>query len=191
MARAWAAAKQWPETIQWLRRVAERKSGIDPGRDSVFAELRGTPEFEEILGSVREATPAVSRSSTGFTIYEGDLVPESVAYDPTGQRFYFGSMRKGKVVRCTAAGNCAEFAGGLGTLLGLKVDGKGLWLLSNAENESTLIHYDLRSARVVRKYPEAGADHNFNDLAIAPSGDIYLTDTPAGAVWHLAKAHRI
>jgi hypothetical protein len=27
-----------------------------------------------------------------------------------------------------------------------------------------------------------------NDLAIAPGGGIYLTDTPAGAVWHLADS---
>jgi DNA-binding beta-propeller fold protein YncE len=40
---------------------------------------------------------------------------------------------------------------------------------------------------VVRRYQIAGPGHDFNDLAIAPAGDVYLTDTRAGAVWHLAK----
>jgi sugar lactone lactonase YvrE len=72
------------------------------------------------------------------------------------------------------------------TVLGLKAHGNSLWLLSNSDDESALIHYDLASTRVVRRYPVAGAGHVFNDLAIARAGDVYLTDTRAGAVWHLA-----
>jgi hypothetical protein len=186
MARTWASAKQWSETMLWLRKVAGFKAGLDPSRDAIFAELRGTREFEEILAAVREATPVVSRSSSAFIVPEGDLVPESVAYDPKGKHFYFGSMNKGKVVRCSTAANCTQFASGLGTVLGLKAHGNSLWVLSNSDNESALIQYDLASARVVRKYTVAGAGHNFNDLAIAAGGDVYLTDTRAGSVWHLA-----
>jgi hypothetical protein len=49
MARTWASAKQWSETMQWLRKVAGLRAGLDPSRDPIFAELRGTREFEEIL----------------------------------------------------------------------------------------------------------------------------------------------
>ncbi|HXP87862.1 MAG TPA: SMP-30/gluconolactonase/LRE family protein [Bryobacteraceae bacterium] len=187
MARTWAAAKQWPEAMQWLRKVAERKAGFDPSRDAIFAELRGAQEFGEILAAVREATPAVSHSKAAFQVAEGDLVPESVAYDARRKYFYFGSMGKGKVIRCSTAGKCMQFASGLGTVLGLKAQGNGLWLLSNSDQDSALIHYDLASARVLRTYTVAGPGHEFNDLAIAPSGDVYLTDTRAGAVWHLAN----
>jgi sugar lactone lactonase YvrE len=187
MARTWASAKQWPETMEWLRKVAALKAGFDPSRDSIFADLRGTKEFEGILASVREATPPVSHSRVAFQVTEGDLVPESMAYDPKSKHFYFGSMRKGDVIRCSASGNCTQFAGGLGLVLGLKVNVDGLWLLCNSDNEAALIHFDLASARVVRKYAIAGEHHKFNDLTIAPSGEIYLTDTSAGTVWHLAN----
>lgn len=186
MARTWAAAKQWPEAIVWLRKIAA--SGIDPARDSTFAALKGTKEFEEVLARVREATPAISSSTLAFELSEGDLAPESVAYDPKSGLFYFGSMRKGKIVRCSATGTCSDFASGLGVVLGLKIHDGALWVLSNSEQQSALIHYDLESARAVRKYTVSGAGHKFNDLAIAPPGDIYLTDTTAGAVWHLASA---
>ena len=187
MARTWAAAKQWPETMQWLRKVVGFRAGLDPSRDSVFFDLRGAREFEAIVSAVREATPPVSHSRPAFIVPEGDLAPESMAYDPTGKSFYLGSMRKGKVVRCSGTGNCTQFAGGLGIVLGLKVYGSGLWLLNNSDTESALIHYDLASARVIRKYAVTGSGHNFNDLAIASTGDVYLTDTRAGAIWHLAK----
>jgi hypothetical protein len=136
MARTWAAGKQWPEAMQWLRKVAEMDAGLDPSRDSIFAALHGTKEFEEILVAVRNATPAVSHSRVAFKVPEGDLVPESIAYDLKGKRFYFGSTRKGTVVRCAMSGECAPFANGLDTVLGLRVHRDGLWLLNNSDKES-------------------------------------------------------
>jgi hypothetical protein len=187
MARTWAAGKQWPEAMRWLQKVADQNAGLDPSRGSIFAELRGTREFEGILAAVQRATPAVSHSNVFFKVLEGDLVPESLAYDPKSKHFYFGSMKKGKVVRCSTSGNCTDFASGFGTVLGLKVRGNGLWLLSNSDKESALIHCDLQTARVVHKYSVTGPGHDFNDLAITAAGDVYLTDTSAGAVWHLGK----
>jgi hypothetical protein len=186
MARTWAAAKQWPEAVEWLKKAVAPRAGIDPSRDSVFAELHGTREFDSIVSAVLEATPPVSHSRPAFAVSEGDLVPESLAYDPNGKSFYFGSMKKGKVIRCSSAGDCAQFAGGLGTVLGLRVYQRGLWLLNNSDTESALIHYDLASGRLIRKYAVTGSGHVFNDLAIASTGDVYLTDTRAGAVWRLA-----
>jgi hypothetical protein len=187
MARTWASAKQWPETMEWLRKVVALRVGLDPSRDSIFADLRDTREFGEILPAVREATPAVSTSRSAFVVKEGDLVPESVAYDSSSKNFYFGSMKKGKVVRCSRSGECTQFANGLGVVLGLKVRKDGLWLLNNSVEDSALIHYDLASARAIHSYHVPGKGHNLNDLAFASSGEIYLTDTPAGAVWRLAN----
>jgi sugar lactone lactonase YvrE len=187
MARTWASAKQWPETMEWLRKVGALRVGLDPSRDSIFADLHDTREFGEILTVVREATPAVSTSRSAFVVKEGDLVPESVAYDSSSKNFYFGSMKKGKVVRCSRSGECTQFANGLGVVLGLKVRNDGLWLLNNSVEDSALIHYDLASARAIHSYHVPGKGHNLNDLAFASSGEIYLTDTPAGAVWRLGN----
>lgn len=187
LARTWAAAKQWPEALEWLRKAIELRAGFDPSRDPIFRDIRETQEFEPIRAAARAATPPVSSSRPGFKVGEGDLAPESIAYDPRDRRFYFGSMRKGKIVRCSDSGDCAPFARGLGTVLGLKVHGNGLWALNNRDKESALIHYDLPSGRMIRVYRVTGAGHNFNDLTITQGGDIYLTDTAAGAVWYLAN----
>jgi hypothetical protein len=187
LARTWAAAKQWPEAIQWLQRAVALKAGLDPTRDYVFEDIRDTQEFKAIASAVREATPPVSHSAQAFTVPEGDLVPESVAYDPKGKNFYFGSMRKGKVLRCSRTGECAQFASGLDTMLGLKVAADGLWILNNSNTESSLIRYDLASGKLLRKYSVADSGHSFNDLTIATNGDVYLSDTRAGAVWVLPQ----
>jgi len=186
VARTWAAAKQWPETIEWLRKVVAFEAGLDPSRDSIFAALRGTSEFEAILEAVQASTPPVSHSSVSFKVQQGDLVPESMAFHPAGERFYFGSMRKGEVLECTTAGNCRQFVAGLGTVLGMKVNGSSLWLLNNENNASHLMRYDLASRRLVNKFSISGPGHNFNDLVFSPGADVYVTDTRAAAVWRLA-----
>ena len=187
IARTWAYGQQWPEAMQGLRKVVAMRAGFDPARDSVFAAVRTTREFAAIEADVPEATQPVSHSQTAFSIPEGDLVPESMAYDPAGKQFYFGSMRQGKIIRCSPRGACEPFADGLGTVLGLKAHGGGLWALNNAATESELIHFDLASGRAVRKYSLPGSGHLLNDLAIAESGEVFFTDTRAAAVWRLAS----
>jgi hypothetical protein len=185
MARTWASAKQWPETIEWLQKTAALNVGLDPSRDPLFVDLRTTREFAAILEAVRQTTQPVAHSKPAFKIQEGDLVPESFAYDPRGKVFFFGSMTKGKVLRCTISGTCTLFATGLTTVLGIKVRGDALWLLNNSSEDSALIQYNLASGAIVRKYPVSGSGHLLNDLAFSPEGELYVTDTRAGAVWHL------
>jgi sugar lactone lactonase YvrE len=51
------------------------------------------------------------------------------------------------------------------------------------------------SGRLRKRYvlpPAAGIRHGFNDLTILPGGDVYLTDSPAGAVYMVrAGADRV
>ena len=187
MARTWAAARQWPETIQWLRKAVALNAGLDPTTDRMFAPLRGTREFDEILRAVRESTSPVANSAIAFHVAEGDLVPESMAWDPASGSFFLGSTRKGKIVRCTRKGSCKSFATGLGSVLGIKVHVGALWALSNTESESALVRMDLRNPGKRVRYTVPGGGHTLNDLAITAGGDVYVTDTRKSSVWRLAR----
>ncbi|MCC6539576.1 MAG: SMP-30/gluconolactonase/LRE family protein [Bryobacterales bacterium] len=184
-ARNLAAWKQWPEAIQWLQRVADGAAGFDPAPDPLFKEIRDTPEFKAIVRQMEAATPPVIRSQRAFDVGEGDLAPESLAYDPRGKHFYFGSLRKGTVVRCTGKGACTPFASGLDVVIGLKIQDGNLWLLSNPGRRAALVRFDLASGKQTARY-EPDGEHLFNDLALTRAGDVYITDSRAGAVWHLA-----
>ena len=76
MARVWATAGQWSETMQCLRKVdgaPSRNSLTHPGIP-FLPPLRGTREFEErSLSMVQEATPPVLRSRRGFVIRRGAI----------------------------------------------------------------------------------------------------------------------
>ncbi len=186
IARTWAYAGQYPETIAALKNVVALNAGFDIARDKVFAKLNGAPQFEALVQQAREATPPIRTSQSAFKISEGDLIPENLAYDPGTHEFFFGSTTKNKIVRCSSTGSCKPFASGLGTVLGLKVDPvtKTLWANSNSSNEAGLFHYDLASGKLIRKFTLTG-QHVFNDLVVTQAGDVFVTDTRAGVVYRL------
>jgi hypothetical protein len=187
MARTWAAGRQYPETIDWLTRIADLGVGLDPSRDPLYKTLRGTREFAVVLAKTRAATSPVSTSREAFGITEGDLAPESEAYDPESRRFFFGSMRKGVIVRCDSTGHCARFAEGLGMVLGVKISHGRLWAVSNRDGESALVEFNLHSARLEHRYVVPGPGHQLNDIALSRNGDIFVTDTPGAALWQLRR----
>jgi len=185
LARTWAAGQQYPETIQWLTKIADLGVGLDASRDPLYKALHGTREFEAVLQRTRASIGLVATSHEAFRIEEGDLTPESEAYDPASRSFYFGSMRKGVIVRCDENGLCERFAEGLGSVLGVKISGGRLWAVSNSSGESALVEFEIPSGKLRHKYVVPGKGHQLNDIALAANGDVFATDTQGSAIWKL------
>jgi sugar lactone lactonase YvrE len=142
---------------------------------------------------------------TAFRLDERDLVPEGLAYDPVTRAFFVGSTYKRKIVRIDANGRVGDFAtaaaDGLRAVLGMRVDEvrRRLWVISSHAGRSvpiagsprdcigcsSVLAYDLdtgRPARVWRIDRDPGP-HFFNDLVVTRTGDVYITDTIASAIY--------
>jgi sugar lactone lactonase YvrE len=153
------------------------------------------------------ARPAPTRSTRAFLLSERDLLPESLAHDPRTGSFYIGSMHRRKIVRRSADGRVSDWAGpaeGLWSILGIKVDTAAGELWANSCNmgdelpmtppdsatvgRGALFRLRLADAAVIGRYePTAGARPVcFNDLALAPSGDVFVTAGPGG-LWRLPR----
>lgn len=191
IARTYAAGGQYQEAIDWLRKVVAGNFGFDPSRDRLFAKLRGTTEFQELLNQIRANTPFVSHSRPFAAIPEANLFPENFAFDAPTRIFYLGSTFKDEIVRCEWKGICQPFVAphqdGLGLVLGLKIHSptKTLWTTSNTAERASLRHYSLASGKLIRSFALSGA-HLFNDLAVSANGDVFVTDTKEGAVYKLS-----
>jgi len=151
--------------------------------------------------------PSSAPSTRAFVLAERDLLPESIAWDPGSRSFFVGSMHRRKIVRRAADGSVSDWAGpdqGLWSIIGIKVDtARGaLWANScsmgdelpmtppdsSTVGRGALLRLSLPDGAVVGRY-EPGPDRRpvcFNDLAISPSGDIFLTAGPGG-LWKLRK----
>jgi sugar lactone lactonase YvrE len=170
--------------------------------DKSFDGLRESPGFSKIQALMAEQRKPVSHSRTAFTISEKDLLPEGLAYDPLDDYFYLGSLWKCKIVRIDRRGRVSDFTDekqdGLRSVAGIKVDPERrvLWAASFvgqpwsriAPEEigwSGLFKYDLKTGKLLKKYTLSGKSrgHLFNDLTITRTGDVFITDTSAAAIY--------
>jgi sugar lactone lactonase YvrE len=146
-------------------------------------------------------------SARAFILPERDLLPESIAFDPATGSFYVGSMYRRKIVRRERDGRLTDWAGperGLWSIIGIKLDPSARELWANSCNlgddlpmtpaDSTtlgrgaLVRLRLDDGSVVRRYepPPSARPICFNDLALSPQGDVFLTAGRTG-LWRLPR----
>jgi sugar lactone lactonase YvrE len=199
-----AEAGRTAEALAHLERLDA--TGWDvPFSASDFRQLAGERRFQDIAARIAARSQRVKRSELAFTIAgAADLIPEGIAVDPATSTFYVGSIRKRTILAIGRGGKARTFvpAGrdGISGVLGLKVDAaRGvLWAASWAsdgmegytkadEGRAELTAFALADGSKRRRIAfSAGAGpHLLNDIAIAPDGTLYVTDSIAGAVWRV------
>lgn len=198
-----AEAGQTTEAVKFLERLDAIGWDV-PFAPTDFKPLAGDPRFRELAARIAARSPRVKRSELAFTIAGPDLIPEGIAVDVATGTFYVGSIRKRTIIAIDRGGKSRTFVpaqrDGLSGVLGMKVDpARGvLWATSWASegmegftaadrNRSEVTAFALRDGSMQRRiaFP-AGADpHLLNDIAIAPDGTLYITDSVAGAVWRV------
>jgi tetratricopeptide (TPR) repeat protein len=191
------------EAIKSLHQLADMGLVYDVEKPQEFAPLKGLEEFKALLQKFADNQKPVVKSEPAFTIDEKGLVTESVAYDPTAQTFYVSSVHKRKIISRDRQGRTKDFAGaadGLWSVLGMKVDAKRrhLWVASSAypqmvdykkeeEGFAGVFKFDLKTGRLIKKYilPKTTANHGFGDLLVSTSGDVYISDSMAPAIYFI------
>ncbi|WP_067457738.1 SMP-30/gluconolactonase/LRE family protein [Actinomadura macra] len=137
------------------------------------------------------AAPAPSRVriSTAFELPGDRVYPEGIATDPRTGAFYAASFEDGTVYRRAPGHRVAEEflpagADGRRTANGLKVDRAGrLWVCDSSSGVSV---YDTRTRRLLARFVVPGGAATFvNDVAIAPDGSAYLTDSLRAVVYRV------
>jgi hypothetical protein len=190
IAKTYAAGGQYREAVEWLRKLVDVGLGFDPSRDPGFRSVLNTIEFQGLMKEVRRQTPPVSNSRFVAAMEEPDLFPENLAFDSATNTFFLGSTTKNEIMRCPLGSVCTPLVtsdrDGQGSVLGLKLDNRSatLWATSNAANGASLGQYDIQTGNLMRSARLEG-NHVFNDLAVASTGTVYVTDTAQGAVYEL------
>ncbi|MFI1162591.1 SMP-30/gluconolactonase/LRE family protein [Streptomyces sp. NPDC020801] len=142
-------------------------------------------------GATAQAATA-SRVSTAFTLPGDRAYPEGIALDPRTGDAYVGSYTTGAVYRAAAGRRSAEVflpagADGRQTANGLKADRAGrLWVIDSTAGVDV---YGMRDRALLARFRVPGDGPRFvNDLAIAPDGTAYLTDSTRAVVYAVTPA---
>lgn len=192
-----ARAGDRAEALSWLRRVAERRLGFHPTADGGFDALQQDAEYQQIVADIEAREPRVLGATEAFRLPDARFIPEGIAYDPRGRRFFIGSIAERRILERTRRGRFVEFsteADGLKSVLGLRVDSRRGLLYAVSTNAfahdpdeartNALFVYDLATRKLRDRYVAVEAI-SFNDVAVSADGQVAVTDSGAGAVYRL------
>ncbi|HWM26792.1 MAG TPA: hypothetical protein VNP98_18385 [Chthoniobacterales bacterium] len=181
--------------LDLLLSLKGRKLGLIPVRDAGFDAVWDDPKFQAIRKELLDQEPQTPAAPVAFRLADTKLIPEGIAYDPKANRFFIGSMPQRKIIVTDAKGQARDFsstADNLDQVLGLAVDvGRGyLYAVSTngfhesakTERRNAVVRYDLKDGRLLDRFlaPEAT---QLNDLAVAPDGTLYVTDSQTGTLF--------
>ncbi|HKE15840.1 MAG TPA: SMP-30/gluconolactonase/LRE family protein [Kofleriaceae bacterium] len=194
VAALYARAGRARDAMRVLERMERTGAGLNPRPRDGFASLAGDPAFESLLRRIRRRHPPVLRARVAHRLAESDLVSEGIAWSQRTGELYLGSAKR-KIVAVAPDGRVRDLvrpgAGGLGGLVGLRVDdARGeLWAVSEEIDQPLpgavigLFRFHIPDGKLVRAYPvEQGKRWLLNDLEVGPDGSVYVTASDSGAL---------
>jgi sugar lactone lactonase YvrE len=148
---------------------------------------------------------ASAQARTEITINDTGVQAENLTSSQDGN-VYFGSTAKGTIYRAAAGAAQAEpwilaSAAGLTNVLGVLADDKTntLWVCQNntggrggspVVGQTALRSFDLKSGAAKDTYPFPTNGGVCNDMAIAPDGTVYVTESFANRIHRLKAGAR-
>lgn len=138
------------------------------------------------------------KTEVAFVIPDKELIPEGIAYDPSSNSLFVGSIQKQKIIRITSDGKITDFVPtgreGILQVLGMKAENGKLWVCNNSAENDTLnkrsnVHvFDISTGKLLQKFElRDGKKRLFNDLYQTKNGDTYVTDSDGGAIYVIRK----
>jgi sugar lactone lactonase YvrE len=180
--------------LEALEQVARIGHGFLPVRDMGFDGVWDDPAFQKVRARLESRLPRVTAARALFRL-ERRLIPEGIAWDPASRSYFVGSIAASKIVRVDSAGTVSDLSrpGELGHVLGLVVDPRRRRLHAVSTNliegatdttRNRVVSYDLETGGRVRTFVVPSAVQ-LNDVTVAASGELYATDSRAGAVFRI------
>jgi len=199
LACAWALTGRHERALDMLEQLGRARVDFGMAGDVDLASLRDLPRFRALLDEVERTTRPTHGSRLYFRAQELGLVPEGIAFDAASGRIFFGSMRSGEIFVLDRHMNLARFAqvAEHGTLaaIGMTVDAQRglLWVIGtrlpmtenfdgHAPASTGVFGFALDSGALRHKYLRDDIDIGYNDVALGPAGELYLSGGRLGVV---------
>lgn len=197
LSRFQAQAGDAAASIAALEKAGELGDGFLPDAAG-FAPVWRDPKFQAVRSRLEARLPRLDFAPTAFELQDRALVPEGIAHDGASRSFFVGSVAKKKVLRVDEDGTVSDFAGPdalLDPVLGVAVDAPRRVLYAVATSALTeegrkarrnaVVAFDIDSRRMLQRYAVPQAQQ-LNDVAIAPGGRVFASDSASGAIYEIA-----
>ncbi len=139
-------------------------------------------------------TPVPPAPARTYALPGDQVFPEGITYDPTSNSFFVGSTSNGTIFRGNlSSGQVSVFSAagldGRTAAIGMKVDSKTRRLWVAGGGTGLIFVYNADTGMLIRKYATPQAEQTFlNDVALAPNGDAYITDSRRPVLFKIGGA---
>ncbi len=199
LARVQAAAGKTDAALANLAAYAGMGLRFDPARDPALKGLTALPEYEQI-GATFEESGMPFGDLTPIATLTGDpeFIGEGLANDGKGLLL---STVSGQTIVRLEGDKTSPFLKTdpeTGAIFGMAVDHKRgvLWAAEAwgddlpggaGASKTGLLKVSLKDGQILARFylPEDGGKHQFGDVAVAPDGAAYATDSVGGGLWRL------
>ncbi len=181
--------------FELLHTLSGRKLGLVPVRDAGFDAVWDDPKFQAIRQELQSEETKTPAAPVAFRLKDPKLIPEGIAYDAAGKRFFLGSIAERKIVVTDGKGAARDFSQAsdkLDAVLGLTVsptDGQlyavstnGFEESAKTERRNAVVCYNLKTGALTGRFAAHEA-MQLNDLVVASDGTIYATDSASGTLF--------
>lgn len=177
------------------------------GRDirvGTLSSLRDVPSFAAVRARLDSNRAPLARSTVRAQLPDSTFWPEGMDYDARTGTFYVASVRHRTIAAIAANGSTRELWAraqpNMGAVFGVRVDARNnaLWATTSGLKQmdgyapadssiAALLRIDIATGAVTRRWnvPPATGGHVLGDLAVGPSGDVYLTDSSHPVLYRL------
>ena len=202
LARTSAQLGDTARVLAELERLAAEGIFYDVEADTQLAIVRRAPAGAATMAKLRANHAPVGTFTAVATLSEGDFVAEGIAWDEARQRLLISSIRRRRIDAVRRDGSVSPFIDlardSAWSPLGLAVDAQRnrLWVASEwfalgvngipaDSGRAAILQYDLASGTIRRRFeiPRDGNTHEPGDIAVAPNGDLFVSDGQAGVVY--------
>jgi sugar lactone lactonase YvrE len=197
LARRYAHLGELQKALALLRECMALDAGFvpDPSNSPSLRPLEVNSEFRDLLAQSRRRYSPVHKAHVAFTVPAKDLFPEGLTVDASNGLFYMGSMHRQKIVMFMLTGGVSDFVKqglyDLSPVGGIHVDraDHSVWASTDAgaKHRPELLHFDAQG-KLLERYASPGTmPHDFNDLVLRGTREIFTTDTEGHHVYRFDR----
>ena len=179
--------------------------GRDIRADARFRAIVADPRSASLVEQLVANAQPIANSRVAFELADSTFWPEGIDHDPRTGRFYVTSVRHRTIVERSPDGAERELVprltSGIGAILAVRVDTARnvLWATSTglpqmvnyAPSDSAhgaILRIGLRDGMIERWNVPGGGKHVLGDIAVAPNGDVYVTDSSQPVLYRFKPA---
>lgn len=167
----------------------------DFDRDKDFNALKNEDGYRRLLAGIKRLTHPKKSSKPAFSLSKKNFHPEGITFHKSNGRFLLGDIRSGKIYSYEADGTGEKLfidlsESGYWSVMGMAFDAQSpqkLWVTTSAlpefagydstlEGQSAVLMINAATVEIEKEFRINGK-HLFGDLAAAPDGQIYVTDS--------------